>query len=189
MLDRQKRLNEVYEHLHNYFNIHTKGDFADSIKYARAYISSALNGNKKYLTDKLFINICDAYPGVFDLNYLLTGEGSLLTIEEEVKNEDIEKMANPHPIDQSNLVNAALAAKDETIASLKRELDAKDDIIKAKDDQIAMMQESIATKDDYIATLKSRITELRNIIDSKDIGMPDYITPGVAEKPSKRARK
>ena len=95
MLDRQKRLNEVYEHLHNYFNIHTKGDFAYSIKYARSYISSALNGNKKYLTDKLFINICDAYPGVFDLNYLLTGEGSLLTIEEEVHSEDIQKSSIP----------------------------------------------------------------------------------------------
>ena len=95
MLDKQKRLNEVYEHLHNYFNIHTKGDFADSIKYARAYISSALNGNERYLTDKLFRNICEAYPGVFDLNYLLTGEGQLLTLEEEVKSEDIEKTYNP----------------------------------------------------------------------------------------------
>ena len=95
MLDRQKRLNEVYEHLHNYFNIHTKGDFADSIKYAGAYISSALNGNERYLTEKLFRNICEAYPGVFDLNYLLTGEGQLLTIEEEVKSEDIEKTYNP----------------------------------------------------------------------------------------------
>ena len=95
MLDKQKRLNEVYEHLHNYFNIHTKGDFADSIKYARAYISSALNGNERYLTDKLFRNICEAYPGVFDLNYLLTGEGQLLTLEEEVKSEDVEKTYNP----------------------------------------------------------------------------------------------
>lgn len=98
MLDKQKRLNEVYEHLHNYFNIHTKGDFADSIKYARAYISSALNGNERYLTEKLFRNICEAYPGVFDLNYLLTGEGQLLTIEEEVKSEDIEKTYNPHQL-------------------------------------------------------------------------------------------
>lgn len=78
MLDRQKRLNEVYEHLHNYFGIHTKGEFADIVKYARAYISSALNGNEKYLTDNLFTNICEAFPGVFDLHYLLTGEGTLL---------------------------------------------------------------------------------------------------------------
>ncbi len=143
MLDRQKRLNEVYEHLHNYFNIHTKGDFADSIKYARAYISSALNGNKKYLTDKLFINICDAYPGVFDLNYLLTGKGSLLTIEEEVHNEDHERLYNPQPIDQSSLINAALAAKDETIAALRDQLTAKDTVIQAKDELIANLRQQI----------------------------------------------
>ena len=47
MLERQKRLNEVYEHLHQYCGVHTKGRFADSINYARAYISSALNGNEK----------------------------------------------------------------------------------------------------------------------------------------------
>ena len=121
MLDREKRLNEVYEHVHRYFNIHTKGEFADYLKYARAYISSAMNGNEKYLTDKLFDSICKAFPGVFDLDYLLTGKGSLLTIEEEVKSEDIEKMANPHPIDQSSLVNAAIAAKDETIETLRQD--------------------------------------------------------------------
>ena len=37
-----------------------------------------MNGNEKNLTDKLFTNICEAFPGVFDLNYLLTGEGALL---------------------------------------------------------------------------------------------------------------
>ena len=58
-------------------------------------MSAAMNGDEKYLTDSLFKNICDTYKGVFDLNYLLTGEGQLLTIEEEVKSEDIEKLCNP----------------------------------------------------------------------------------------------
>lgn len=58
-------------------------------------MSAAMNGDEKYLTDSLFKNICDTYKGVFDLNYLLTGEGQLLTIEEEVKSEDIEKTYNP----------------------------------------------------------------------------------------------
>ena len=58
MLERQKRLNEVYDYLHSNKGIHTKAGFADAIKYARAYVSSALNGNEKYLTDKLFRSIC-----------------------------------------------------------------------------------------------------------------------------------
>ena len=103
MLDREKRLNEVYEHVHRYFNIHTKGEFADYIKYARAYISSAMNGNEKYLTDKLFESICKAFPNVFELNYLLTGKGSLLTVEEEVRNQDIKKLVNPLPAPQPDI--------------------------------------------------------------------------------------
>ena len=151
MLDREKRLNEVYEHVHRYFNIHTKGEFADYIKYARAYISSAMNGNEKYLTDKLFDSICKAFPGVFDLDYLLTGKGSLLTIEEEVHNQDLEKLYNPQPIDQSSLVNALLAAKDENIDSLKsriadlqRTIADKEEIIKAREDRIAELERQLA---------------------------------------------
>ena len=91
MNERQKRLIEVYEHLRRYFGIHTKTGFAEAIEYGRTSMSAAMNGDEKYLTDSLFKNICDTYKGVFDLNYLLTGEGQLLTIEEEVKSEDIEK--------------------------------------------------------------------------------------------------
>lgn len=94
MLEREKRLNEVYDYIHNNFNIHTKGDFADSIKYARAYVSSAMNGNERYLTDKLFRNICEAYPGVFDLDYLLTGDGTLLAMNEQ-ETEQTEKKVTP----------------------------------------------------------------------------------------------
>ena len=95
MNERQKRLIEVYEHLRRYFGIHTKTGFAEAVEYGRTSMSAAMNGDEKYLTDSLFKNICDTYKGVFDLNYLLTGEGQLLTIEEEVKSEDIEKLCNP----------------------------------------------------------------------------------------------
>ena len=74
MLERKERLNEVYEHLHNQCGVHTKAEFADRIQYARAYVSSALNGNEKYLTDKLFRSICEKFPQ-FNLDYLLTGNG------------------------------------------------------------------------------------------------------------------
>lgn len=91
--------------------------------------------------------------------------------------------------DFSSYINAILAKSDETIASLKREMYAKDEVINAKNDQISIMQSSLSDKDDYIATLKSRITELMNIINANSSGIPDYITPGVAEKNQKRARK
>lgn len=145
MNERQKRLNEVYEHLRKFYGIHTQSDFANALRKSRNAITLALNGDEKYLTDKLFKNICEAYKGVFDLNYLLTGKGSLLTIEKEVHNEDHERLYNPQPIDQSSLINAALAAKDETIAALRDQLTAKDTVIQAKDELIANLRQQIST--------------------------------------------
>lgn len=78
MKERQKRLKEVYEYVRRFFGIHTQEDFAKSLHKSRNAVTLALNGNEKYLTDNLFTNICEAFPGVFDLNYLLTGEGALL---------------------------------------------------------------------------------------------------------------
>jgi len=144
MIERQKRLNEVYEHLRRYFGIHTKTGFAEAIQYGRTSMSAAMNGDEKYLTDSLFKNICEAYPGVFDLDYLLTGEGQLLTIEEEVKDKDIENLYKPQPIDNSSLVNAVIAAKDETIDSLKRELAAKNETITLQRSRIADLERQLA---------------------------------------------
>ena len=159
MLERQKRLNEVYEHLHNYFGVHTKGEFADIIKYARAYVSSALNGNKKYLTDKLFTNICEAYPGVFNLNYLLTGKGQLLTIREEVANEEIEKQINPHPT----------SYVDKYIASLEKQVKDKDDQLADKERTIRLLEQKI------------EILEAMQHIDAGDI-LHSPFPVGVADK-------
>jgi hypothetical protein len=83
MNERQKRLIEVYEHLRRYYGIHTKTGFAEALHYGRTSMSAAMNGDEKYLTDSLFKNICETYKGVFNLDYLLTGKGSLLADTEE----------------------------------------------------------------------------------------------------------
>ena len=77
MTNRKERLTEVYDHLREHHGIHTQTDFANALGYSRPVISSALNGNELALTDKLFQKVCEVYPE-FNLEYLLTGEGSLL---------------------------------------------------------------------------------------------------------------
>lgn len=77
MIERQKRLKEVFGHLRSIGAVHTQKDLADAIGAQRPGISAALNGNPDYLTNSLFQKICDKFP-VFDLHYLLTGEGQLL---------------------------------------------------------------------------------------------------------------
>lgn len=91
MNERQKRLTEVYEHLRQHFGIHTKSDFAKAIDYGRTSMSAAMNGNEKYLTNNLFESICNTYKDVFNIDYLLNGNGELLTPMEESKVIDIEK--------------------------------------------------------------------------------------------------
>lgn len=97
MTTKQERLKEVYEHLRAHFGIHTQIDFAEAIRITRPALSSAMNGNEAYLTKNLFQKICGAFPGVFDMDYLLTGEGQLLTIDEEIKSKEIEKQNNEIP--------------------------------------------------------------------------------------------
>ena len=131
---RKDRLNEVYEHLRNHFGIHTKTQFAAVLKITQPALSSAMNGNEAYLTDNLFKRICAAYQGVFNLDYLLTGNGQLLTIQEEVKSEQIKKESNPQQ---------PSSYADKLIASLEKQVKDKDDQLADKDCIIKLLEQKI----------------------------------------------
>ena len=131
---KQERLREVYEHLRQHFGVHTQIDFAKVLGLTRPAISAAMNGNEAYLTDNLFKRICAAYQGVFNLEYLLTGNGQLLTIQEEVKSEQIEK--------ESNLQQPS-SYIDKLIASLEKQVKDKDDQLADKDRIIKLLEQKI----------------------------------------------
>ena len=134
MNTRKDRLNEVYEHIRKHFGIHTKTQFAAVLKITQPALSSAMNGNEAYLTDNLFKRICAEYQGVFNLDYLLTGNGQLLTIQEEVKSEQIEKESNPQQ--PSSYI-------DKLIASLEKQVKDKDDQLADKDRIIKLLEQKI----------------------------------------------
>ena len=81
---RAKRLDEVYKHLFAHYGITSQKHLAEVLKVQRTGLSSAFNGNLTNLTDNLFKKICAAFPGVFNLDYLLTGEGELLAASSSV---------------------------------------------------------------------------------------------------------
>ena len=80
-MDRKNRLKEAYKYLQSIGKIHTQKGFADALGKAEGTISRAFNGDEKALTDNLFVQITLSFPGLFNLDYLLTGEGSLLVEE------------------------------------------------------------------------------------------------------------
>lgn len=182
-----ERLNEVYKHLFAHHGVESKTQLADILKVQRTGLAAAFGGSKANLTKNLFTKICAAFPGVFNLDYLLTGEGDLLTLEENVISERLEKTGSVTPAepavnipDMSSVFNSALAAKDETIVSLKRELSTKDDIIQSLRDQLA-------AKDQLITEQKARLIDYRRIIDSRD-GIGRYPFPIGAADGDKQKR-
>lgn len=189
---RAKRLDEVYKHLFAHFGITSQKHLAEVLKVQRTGLSSAFNGNVANLTDNLFKKICAAFPGVFNLEYLLTGKGYLLTVEEDVKSTELGNANCQMPtqpsaaeIDPSSIMNAALAAQMQTIESLKSEkstlLEVHSRELKAKDDLIQSLREQLAAKDQLIAEQKARLIDYRRIIDSRH-DISDYPFPiGVAD--------
>lgn len=121
MVERRKRLKEVYEYLRAHSGIHTQKDFAESIKYSRVYISAAMNGVDRYLTDKLFTNICEVFP-VFNINYLLSGTGTL--INEEPEERPVERQAEERPVSVLDLYAALIKDVETLRTQLSTELEA-----------------------------------------------------------------
>lgn len=88
---------------------------------------------------KLYVNT----GRIFNLRFLLGQSGVMLA--EDVKSED----------------NVLLAAKEEIIAGLKRELDGKDKTIAAKDDQLTDRDRIIAANEALIKNLQQTVADLR----------------------------
>ena len=139
--DRQERLNQVYRYLYAYRGIDSQIAFAKALRVQRSALSAAMNGNKAYLTNNLFTKICVAFPGVFNLDYLLTGKGSLLA-EETAHNDAFFK--SMEAIDPSTFINAIIAAKDETIAAIREQLETKEQTISLLRQQIDILRQQLA---------------------------------------------
>ena len=139
------------------------------------------NGMKRIQTkwdEDFVIKFQQSTGEVFSLDWLLNGTGD--------KFADKSKTQEPQPVttnvDFASYINALLAKSDETIASLKRELSTKDDIIQEKDVRIKEKDERIADLEKLAEERLHRIAELRRVIDAHNLSMSDYPFPmGVAE--------
>ena len=111
-MNRKDRLREVYEYLRNNGFVHTQKAFADALGKAEGTLSKAFKGDEKSLTDNLFVQVTLAFPNIFNINYLLTGEGTLLA-GDGVSDESINR-----------------SYKDTEVDVLKKQIEALEDTIK-----------------------------------------------------------
>lgn len=77
-MDRKERFNEAYTYIKGQGTIRTQGDLAKSMGTTQPNVSSALKGVEAVLTDNFLRRFNEACGDVFQINWLLTGEGEML---------------------------------------------------------------------------------------------------------------
>ena len=115
-MNRKDRLREVYEYLRNNGFVHTQKAFADALGKAEGTLSKAFKGDEKSLTDNLFVQVTLAFPNIFNINYLLTGEGTLLA-GDGVSDESINRSYTDTEVD---VLKKQIEALEDTIKRQKQ---------------------------------------------------------------------
>ena len=166
-MEKAQRLNEVYKYVFAHFDIKSQKDFADYLQVQRTGLSAAMNGAKANLTKNLFTKICAAFPGVFNLDYLLNGTGKLLIKEEELHCNGTDEINKS--FDQYFVLSEVIAEKEKRL--------------KEKDEMIADLRSSLSDKNELIKMLKAKVSELQRIINASQ--SLDWKFPiGVLEDPN-----
>ena len=74
-----ERLTQAIDYLKKTGKAKTLDDIANVIQRSKTNISSAANGNHRYLTDKFLSHFNMCYDNIFNLKWLMTGEGDMLS--------------------------------------------------------------------------------------------------------------
>ena len=77
------RFKKAYDYLVFEKLISNQQDLASKMKYSRASISKAINGYEGYLTESFLKNLNESFDNIFNLDWLLTGEGEMLATNNE----------------------------------------------------------------------------------------------------------
>lgn len=77
-MERHERLQQMYDYALNKGLCVNKGNFANLIGMANTNLSKALQGKKGFISDGVLIRANAAMDNIFNLDWLLTGEGEML---------------------------------------------------------------------------------------------------------------
>lgn len=77
-MTRKERINKAYLYLKNKGIIHTQKDVAKTMGASASNVSSALSGVETVLTDKFMSRFNESFGGLFNDEWLLSGEGEML---------------------------------------------------------------------------------------------------------------
>ena len=143
-MDKKERMNAAFNYLRDHGYLHTQKDMADAIGSTAPNVSRMLKGDPKVLTDNICVRVQRSY-GCISANWLMHGEGEMLVVDE--------------PTEQGD---PTLAAKNETIATLRAQLKDKDALLADKDGRIADKQALIDNLQEQVADLRRQLATYRS---------------------------
>ena len=161
MTTKQDRLCEVYDYLRAKKGIHTQVGFAEALHITRPAISAAMNGNEAYLTKNLFQKICAAFPGIFNLDYLLTGQGELL-LESNIQSEP-STTKKPASVD-ADFYHDALKLNAKVIEDMRKDLEYFKSLVLDKDSTIQENHEQVITMRTQLVSLQTELDHIKNTL-------------------------
>jgi transcriptional regulator with XRE-family HTH domain len=161
MSEKQERLKEVYDYVRSNCAVHTQIDFAARLKMTRQALSAAINGNESYLTTNLFQKICAAFPGVFNLDYLLTGQGELLMPAGAQPEPTTPKPSASVDVD---FYHKALENYSNMVADLRKDKEYFQQLVLDKDSALMENNEQVVAMRTHIAKLETELEHTKNTL-------------------------
>lgn len=130
-MDMKDRFNKAFAHLQGEQIIKGQKDLAEKLGATPGNISKALSGDKKALTKNLIKRFCEAFPGMFNIRWLLYEEGKMLqdpdVAQEPVKavevGDDKDETIKGLRAENMTLINTINKLIDE-LASLRADINA-----------------------------------------------------------------
>lgn len=163
----QTKENEIFKQMLDWIyastEAHNQADVARKSGLFEATISRALNGKIKRVKQETLRKVNSAFGNVFNPAWLRGDSDIMLTADLAPISSNQSQTTMPGETDtpdRSSLINAALAAKDETIMSLKRELSTKDDLIAALREQITDHNQLMQTTRQQADDLTKKYSDL-----------------------------
>lgn len=178
---RNKIFAAAYDHLKRTQGVRTQEQLAEKMGVSAETVSRIIRAHTD-VTEDAISRLQTASGCIFNLQWL-RGESDVMLVADIKKNDGhATEATSPSSPDMSSMINSIIAAKDDAITSLKRELASKDEtiaaknetiatkdaaiadkeaVIKAKDAALAAKDATIADKDVLIKTLQQQVTDLR----------------------------
>ena len=165
---RNKIFAAAYDHLKRTQGVRTQEQLAEKMGVSAETVSRIIRAHTD-VTEDAISRLQTASGCIFNLQWLRGESDVMLAVDIKKNDGHATEATSPSSPDMSSLINSIIAAKDDAITSLKRELASKDETIAAKNETIATKDAAIADKDAVIKAKDATIAAKDAAIADKDV--------------------